>query len=60
MRRREGGVAQIGHEPRSPGAELRIAVAGPLPSLGMAGLLGGLWLLDQGMRYLAVPSPWLA
>ena len=53
-------MAQIGHEPRSPGAELRIAVAGPLPSLGMAGLLGGLWLLDQGMRYLAVPSPWLA
>ena len=47
-------MAQIGQEPRSPGAELRIASAGPLPSLGMAGLVGGLWLLDQDMPYNSV------
>jgi len=29
-----GGVAQIGQEPKSPGAEFRIAIAGPLVSLG--------------------------
>jgi Zn-dependent protease len=39
---------------------LRIAVVEPLPSLGMAGLLGGPWLLDQGMPYLKAPSTWLA
>lgn len=56
-----GGVAQITQEPRSPGAEFRIAIAGPLASLGLAALFGGLWLLDQGISaYLAAPSIWLA
>ena len=40
-----GGVAQIEQEPRSPGAEFRIAIAGPLTSLAVAGIFGGLWLL---------------
>jgi Zn-dependent protease len=55
-----GGVAQIAQEPRSPGAEFRIAIAGPLASLGLAALFGGLWLVDQGVSYLAAPSIWLA
>ncbi|MGD2206622.1 MAG: site-2 protease family protein, partial [Anaerolineae bacterium] len=37
-----GGVAQIGREPPTAGAEFRIAIAGPLSSLGLAALLGGL------------------
>ena len=55
-----GGVAQIGQEPRSPGAEFRIAIAGPIVSLGLAALFGGLWLLDQQIPMLAAPSMWLA
>lgn len=37
-----GGVAQIGREPPTAGAEFRIAIAGPLTSLGLAGIFGGL------------------
>ena len=55
-----GGVAQISQEPRSPGAEFRIAIAGPLVSLGLAVIFGGLWLLDQAIPFLAAPSLYLA
>jgi Zn-dependent protease len=55
-----GGVAQIGRESSSPGVEFRIAIAGPLASLGLAALFYGLWLLDQPIAYLAAPSLWLA
>ncbi len=55
-----GGVAQLEQEARTPGAEFRIAIAGPLSSLALAGLFGGLWLLDQSVPYLAAPSIWLA
>lgn len=54
-----GGVAQIGEEPPSPGAEFRIAIAGPLVSLGLAGLFFGLWQLDQNIPLLAAPSLYL-
>ncbi len=54
-----GGVAQIGREPPNAGAEFRIAVAGPLASLGLGLGFGGLWLLDQPIPYLAAPSLWL-
>jgi len=54
-----GGVAQIGHEPPNAGAEFRIAVAGPLASLGLSLGFGGLWLLDRAIPYLAAPSVWL-
>jgi Zn-dependent protease/predicted transcriptional regulator len=54
-----GGVAQIGREPSTPGAEFRIAIAGPLASLTLAGLFGGLYLLDQQIPYLAAPSLYL-
>jgi Zn-dependent protease/CBS domain-containing protein len=54
-----GGVAQITQEPRSPGSEFRIAIAGPLTSLTLAGIFGGLYLLDQSIPFLAAPSRYL-
>jgi Zn-dependent protease/CBS domain-containing protein len=55
-----GGVAQIEKEPNSPGAEFRIAIAGPLASLTLAILFEALYLLDQSIPYLAAPSIYLA
>lgn len=54
-----GGVAQIGHEPRSPGAEFRIAIAGPIVSLCLAGIFGGIWLVTQSVPVIAAPSVYL-
>lgn len=54
-----GGVAQIQQEPKSAGAEFRIAIAGPLVSLLLAGVFGGLYLLDQQIPILAAPSLYL-
>jgi Zn-dependent protease/CBS domain-containing protein len=54
-----GGVAQITKEPETPGAEFRIAIAGPLVSLGLAGLFGGLFLVNQNIPFLAAPSEYL-
>jgi Zn-dependent protease len=55
-----GGIAQIAREPQTPGVEFRIAIAGPLTSLGLAVVFEILWLLDQNILYLAAPSLWLA
>ena len=55
-----GGVAQIAREPSTAGAELRIAIAGPLTSLGLAAMFGGVWTLGQDNPYLAAPTVWLA
>jgi Zn-dependent protease len=54
-----GGVAQIGQEPRSPDAEFRIAIAGPVVSLALAGLFGLFWLLDRSVPFMAAPSNYL-
>jgi Zn-dependent protease len=54
-----GGVAQITREPKTPGAEFRIAIAGPLVSLGLAGFFGLLFLIDRSLPYLAAPSEYL-
>lgn len=54
-----GGVAQIGQEPRTPGIEFRVAIAGPIVSLLLAILFGGVWLLDQAVPVLAAPSIYL-
>ncbi len=54
-----GGVAQIGQEPRSPGVEFRVAIAGPLVSLALAIVFGGFWLLDRAIPILAAPSLYL-
>ena len=55
-----GGVAQIAREPGGPGAELRIAVAGPVTSFALAALFGGAWHLVRGVPILAAPAIWLA
>ena len=55
-----GRLAQIEREPESPGAEFRIAIAGPVVSLTLAALFGGLWLLERETVWLAAPSMWLA
>jgi Zn-dependent protease len=54
-----GGVAQIEHDPRSAGAEFRIAIAGPLVSIGLAILSGVIWLVSQGNPLIAGPSQYL-
>jgi Zn-dependent protease/CBS domain-containing protein len=56
-----GGVAQIEKEPSSPGVELRVAIAGPLVSIGLAGLFGGLWLVAKSFSfpYVAAPAGYL-
>jgi Zn-dependent protease len=54
-----GGVAQIGREPETPGAEFRIAIAGPLVSLGLSGLFGALYLFGRQNPILAAPSQYL-
>ncbi len=54
-----GGVAQIAEEPKSPGAEFRIAIAGPLVSFALAILFGVAFLLDQQIPFLAAPSAYL-
>lgn len=55
-----GGVAQLEDEPQTPGAALRVALAGPAVSLLLALLFGALWLLDQRVPWLAAPSAYLA
>jgi predicted transcriptional regulator len=52
-------VAQIGREPRTPGAEFRIAIAGPLTSMGLAVFFFGFWYFNQGNPYLGASSHWL-
>jgi Zn-dependent protease len=44
-----GGVSQMKEEPREPGAELRVALAGPLVSVALAGLFGVLTLAVRGV-----------
>ena len=55
-----GGVAQIGSEPPTAGAEFRIATAGPLTSLILAGLSSLLGLAFSGTAVLAAPFAYLA
>jgi Zn-dependent protease len=55
-----GGVAQIGREPDSPGAEFRIAIAGPLVSFGLAALFGGLSLIGESVPLIGEPAAYLA
>ena len=54
-----GGLAQIAREPETPGAEFRIAIAGPLTSFALAGLFGALYLFGQAIPLLAAPSQYL-
>jgi len=54
-----GGVAQISREPDSPGAEFRIAIAGPLISLLLAGVFTLLGRLPGMAIALAAPLAYL-
>jgi Zn-dependent protease/CBS domain-containing protein len=55
-----GGVAQISRDAASPGAEFRIAIAGPLTSLGLAALFAGIGAAAGSVALASVPALWLA
>jgi Zn-dependent protease/predicted transcriptional regulator len=55
-----GGVAEITREPKSAGAEFRIAIAGPLVSVTLAALFGAVALLAESLPAVAAPALWLA
>jgi len=46
-----GGVAQMQEEPKSAKAELWMAIAGPVSSIILGGVLFGIHLLDMGMSW---------
>jgi Zn-dependent protease/CBS domain-containing protein len=54
-----GGVAQIGREPPTAGAEFRIAIAGPLTSLGLAAVFSGLGTALVEIPVLSSPLAYL-
>lgn len=57
-----GGVAHIGKEAARATAELKMAAAGPLCSIALAGIFYGLFLLSNAfnIEYLAALTLWLA
>lgn len=59
-----GGLAQLSREPDSPGAEFRIALAGPAVSLCLSAVFGALHLFalslsGVAMPVVTVPALWL-
>ena len=56
-----GGVAQITREATKPTTELKMAIAGPLASITLAGLYYGIFWISSGFNvYLAELCWWLA
>lgn len=57
-----GGVAQITRESARPRDELQMALAGPLCSVTLCGLLVGVWfIIPANLRaYISMPVAWLA
>src|SRR5438093_7976113 len=56
-----GGVAQISRDPLLAGDELAMAAAGPLASLWLAVLFGGVWAVARpGHEPLMALASWLA
>lgn len=56
-----GGVAQMEREATRPGAELKMAIAGPFSSLVIGGVFGLLWLLlPEKTGPVATMTLWLA
>jgi Zn-dependent protease/CBS domain-containing protein len=59
-----GGVSQITEEPKQPKDEFRMAIAGPLTSLVLGGILWGIffWVRDSnafGLQFIAAITYWL-
>lgn len=57
-----GGVAQITRESIRPRDDLQMALAGPLCSMTLCGLLVGIWFIaPANLRpYISIPVAWLA
>ena len=56
-----GGVAHIGREASDPGTELRMAAAGPLCSLALAGIFFGISFATRNVNeYVSILTLWLA
>ena len=56
-----GGAAQSTREAESPGAEFKMAIAGPLTSMVLAGMFGLLYLaLNKSVDQIAAVALWLA
>ena len=55
-----GGVAEIGESAKSPGAEFRVAVGGPLVTLALVVLFSVLDRLFAGVPVVDAPARWLA
>ncbi len=55
-----GGLAQIEKEPESPGAEFRIAIIGPVVSLGIGLIFGALWFFNPSNPWIAASASYLA
>jgi len=49
-----GGASELQHEPKSAKTELLMTVAGPLTSLVIAGVFGGIWLLARHWHLTAL------
>jgi len=54
-----GGIATMDSQPKSAGDELRIAIAGPLVSLGLAVIFFSIYLVARSVAVLAAPAEWL-
>ncbi len=52
-----GGVSEMSEEPKDAGLEVRMALAGPLTSFAIAGVLGALWYVS---RLVSAPIPIIA
>jgi Zn-dependent protease/CBS domain-containing protein len=55
-----GGIARVAGEPSAPGAEFRIAIAGPLTSLALAAGFGAVQYLTSESVVLTAAVTWLA
>src|SRR5881409_1830663 len=52
-----GGVSEMSEEPKDAGLEVRMALAGPLTSFAIAGVLGAFWFVS---RLVSAPIPIIA